>query len=219
MGFKSSSPDISEYQANQYRLATQMLENPYDPDIAGLQSEARKELAQNAQYSKELEEKYAPGVASTRNQLQSQIADDLATEGQLDTATQNNIIRSGLADSLAAGTGTRGVNSTGSKGVVNNLLQGTYQRRLQNQQKAASLLASNPLPAGGLDPASTAALTSSASQANYQNPYNLANNAYNTAAALKVQNTNAQNQNLASLYAAAMGLGGSAAGGYLAGRR
>lgn len=209
MGFKDTSGDTANYQANQYKLATSMIENPYTPDTAGMQTEARKQLLDNALYSQQLEQRINPGVAATRSQLQTQVADDLAGNGQLDQATQNGVIRAGLGQSLAAGTGTQGVNNTGSKSIVNNLLNGTYQRRLQNQQKAGQLLGQNEAPAGGLDPTSLAALSSSAAQSAYENPYNLQNNAYNTTAALQAQNTNAYNQNLAGMYGAGMSMIGN----------
>lgn len=210
MGFKDTSGDTAQYQANQYKLATSMIENPYKPDVAGMQKDARDQMYQNALFSKDLEQRINPGVSATRENLQKQISDDLSSNGQLDTAAQNSVIRSGLGQSLAAGTGTQGANSTGNKSIVNNLLNSTYQRRNQNQEKASQLLGNNQVGPGGLDASSLAALSASAAQSAYENPYNLQNNAYNTTAALQSQNTNAYNQNLAGVYSAGLNMLGNA---------
>lgn len=122
----------------------------YQPiDLNALQQQAQGFAEQNIQKSLALEAQYLPGIAATRTGLQGQVASDLAQGGRLPADVINQVTRASMAQ---AGTGGFGAGPL----TAANLGLTAYDIRQRAQQRAADLLAANPLPVSGLDPGSLA---------------------------------------------------------------
>jgi hypothetical protein len=124
----------------------------YQPiDLEKLQNEAQDAAKQNYLNSMSLEAQGQPDVAATRAGLSKQVSGDLASEGNLPIDVQNKVTRSAITGANSAGfQGAAGPVSASSLGLT------SMDVRNQNQAKAASLLAGNPLPQSGLDPGALA---------------------------------------------------------------
>ena len=190
------------YSADQARKAAhanqdQLKNLTYQPiDLNALQESARQDAAQNAAASLALEQQLEPNLAATRQGLQAQTAQDLASGGNLPTDVRNQVAKAAITGSNSSGLiGAGGPITAASLGLT------ALQLRNQNQAKAASLLQANPTPVAGLDPGSLA----SATIAN--------NNAMNQFALSKAGVATNVNQSTANTNAALGGAVGSGIGG------
>lgn len=114
-------------------------------DLDELQNLASKAARESAVGSQQLESELAPGVAQTRKELQSQVADELALGGRLDTDTINAVTRGATAAANNAGL-------YGGGGPLTSAMLGLTAREVANERKdrAERLLAANPEPNAGL---------------------------------------------------------------------
>ncbi len=127
----------------------------YTPiDIEGLKRSATEQAATNAAGSLALEQNLAPGVASSREQLQKQVSDELALGGRLPADVQARVGRTSAAQAGSAGV-------LGSHAPATAAALGLTSLDLANSRRAAAsnLLAANPLPQSGLDPGAVAGLS------------------------------------------------------------
>lgn len=116
-------------------------------DLDELQSNAVQTARENAKNALALEAELTPDVAKTRNLLSSQVANELALGGKLDTDTINSV--TGNAQYTTASSGMYG-----GAGPVTAAMLGLTSMDVANQRKqnAAALLAANPLQQVGLSP-------------------------------------------------------------------
>ena len=134
------------------KTANQVKNLQYQPiDLEKLQTEAQNAAKQNYLNSISLEAQGQPDVAAARAGLSKQVAGDLASQGNLPIDVQNQVTRNAITGSNSAGfEGAAGPITAATLGLT------SMDVRNQNQQKAASLLAGNPLPQSGLDPGALA---------------------------------------------------------------
>jgi hypothetical protein len=122
----------------------------YQPiDLAALQKQAQGFAEENIQRSLALEQQYLPGVAASRAGLQGQVAADLSRGGNLPPDVINQVTKASMAQAGSGGFGAGPLTAA-------NLGLTAYDIRQRAQQRAADLLAQNPLPVSGLDPGSLA---------------------------------------------------------------
>ncbi len=153
VGWAAAIPAIASIaggliSANAAKKAAEGANNlQYQPiDLTKLQSDAQANAIDNAQKSLALEAQLQPGVAAARTGLQDQVSEDL-NSGGLPVDVINQVTRGSVAGANTAGLiGGGGPLTAASLGLT------AMQVRNQNQAKAASLLAANPLPQVGLDP-------------------------------------------------------------------
>ena len=120
-------------------------------DLDELQERAKKAARENAINSLALEAELTPDVAAARNELASQVSTELAMKGQISPDVARQVAQRAITGATASGlSGVAGPITAASLGLT--AMDLTNQR----QAKAASLLASNPLPESGLSPGSLA---------------------------------------------------------------
>ncbi len=141
----------------------------YQPiDIAALTKTAHDQAVANATQSLDLERQLQPGVAETRQALQQSVADQLRMGGNLPPDVINQVTQAARTTSGSSGTlGGSSVPLTAAR--IGQSALGLLNMR---QQNASNLLATNPLPAAGLDPGTLASLEAQNNAA--QNQFNLA---------------------------------------------
>lgn len=205
-------------------------------DIDALQKQTRREALINAFTSKDAERELSPDIARAREELSTQIADDL--EGGPSVKLSNQWLKSGLEGAIATGANVDG--SFARSAVVDDTRTDYLNDRDRVQAKAAALLGANPQPVTGLDPGALASLTSQtkADNANARDNWRanilsfLGNSANNYSGALqqsmqmeaarRANNTLAKNaaagataSNQSNGMAAGIGAAGAVAGGVL----
>jgi hypothetical protein len=122
----------------------------YQPiDLDALQKQAQGVAEENIQKSLALEQQYLPGIAASRAGLQGQVAADLSRGGNLPPDVINQVTKASMAQAGSGGFGAGPLTAA-------NLGLTAYDIRQRAQQRAADLLAQNPLPVSGLDPGSLA---------------------------------------------------------------
>lgn len=121
-------------------------------DLDELQKRAQTVARENAINSLALEAELTPDVAKARKELATQVSNELAMNGQISPDVARQVAQRSITGATASGlSGVAGPITAASLGLT--AMDLTNQR----QAKAASLLAANPLPESGLDPASLAA--------------------------------------------------------------
>lgn len=120
-------------------------------DLDELQKRAQTVARENAINSLALEAELTPDVAKARTELASQVSNELAMKGQISPDVARQVAQRAITGATASGlSGVAGPITAASLGLT--AMDLTNQR----QAKAASLLASNPLPESGLSPGSLA---------------------------------------------------------------
>jgi hypothetical protein len=182
----------------------------YTPiDIEQIKSTASQQAQDNIAQSIALEKQYSPGVAASREGLQTQIAAELKQGGNLSADARNAIASSGLAGAGASGIPGAGMPMTAAR-------LGTSAQDLINQRqaKASSLLGANQLPTSGIDPGSLASLlVANNTQANNFDLAKAGANMNLTNSNLQVNAAGGAGQNLGSLVQGQSGNLGQLAGG------
>ena len=136
----------------QKELAASLTYTPIDIDK--LKAEATEQSIANAKASLQLEKQLTPDIASIRTTLPAQVSSELAMGGKLSPDIANQVASQARVIGGGAGTVASGF------APMTAALTGTTAQALKDsrQQKAASLLAANPLPTVGLDPGTLASL-------------------------------------------------------------
>lgn len=120
-------------------------------DLDELQKRAQTVARENAINSLALEAELTPDVAKARRELATQVSNELAMNGQISPDVARQVAQRSITGATASGlSGVAGPITAASLGLT--AMDLTNQR----QAKAASLLASNPLPESGLSPGSLA---------------------------------------------------------------
>lgn len=175
-GTSAYGMDILANSALQQKFYTDAaMTTPYlnNTNVNDLQTEAGNVAKANAYNSNLLEAAINPQVYRARQELNTQVADDLQSGGELGTGNDRNdvsnvlqrsAIRSGLTGAINAGVGAG--STIGQARLANALGEGVINYRNQNQAKAASLLAANPQAQAGLDPGSFVSLQQGLKQGN-----------------------------------------------------
>jgi hypothetical protein len=118
-----------------------------------LQKTAAREAEINALKSRALEERMDPRLAEVRKGLSRQTAEDL--EGGPSKELSNMWLKQGLADIVTTGANLR--SGFARSALADRTREDYYANRAAAQDRAARLLAANPMQLAGLDPGAIAA--------------------------------------------------------------
>lgn len=137
------------YSANQAKKAAEAAgKQTYERiNLDDLQARAQKVARENAINSLGLEAELTPEVAAARKELSGQISNELAMKGNIDPDVANQVSRRAIT-----GGNTTGIQGLGGPVTAATLGLTAMDLNTQRQQKAAALLAANPLPESGLSP-------------------------------------------------------------------
>lgn len=139
----------------------------YEPiDLDKLRAEAAEQAIANATNSLAIERQTQPEVAAVRSGLAKSVNSELAQGGKVSADIANQVSQAGRTAGMASGIGGNSAPVTAA--LLGQTATGLLQQR---QANAASLLAGNPLPEGGLDPGSLASAEIAQNAA--QNQFNL----------------------------------------------
>ncbi len=136
----------------QQQAVNNLTYTPIDTRVLAL--DATRNAAENARRSLALERQLSPGVAAARSGLQTQVADELAQQGNLPADVANQVSRAS-----AGAAGSSGL--LGSQGPLTAASLGLTALNLADTRRAnaGALLSQNQLPTAGLDPGALASAT------------------------------------------------------------
>ena len=138
-----------------------------------LQRTAAREAEINALKSRALEERMDPRLAEVRRALSRQTAEDL--EGGPSKELSNMWLKQGLADVISTGANLR--SGFARSALADRTREDYYANRAAAQDRAARLLAANPMQLAGLDPGAIASYEAqmAAENANARDAYKAQN--------------------------------------------
>jgi hypothetical protein len=147
------------------RMAPEIRERQVDT----MQRGAAREAEINALKSRALEERMDPRLAEVRRGLTRQTAEDL--EGGPSKELSNMWLKQGLSDVISTGANLR--SGFARSALADRSREDYYANRAASQDRAARLLAANPMQLAGLDPGQLASYESqlAAENANARDAY------------------------------------------------
>lgn len=182
----------------------------YEPiDLDKLRAEAAQQAISNATNSLAIERQLQPDVAAARTGLAKSVNSELAKGGKVSADIANQVAAAGRTAGVASGVGGNAAPVTAA--LLGQTATGLLQQR---QNNAASLLAGNPLPEGGLDPGAVA--SAEVAQNAAQNQFNLEKAGVNSnliQSGANIQSAKAGSD--AAMYSSLVSGLSSLAGGYL----
>lgn len=150
-----AQPAMNDLQAGAADVNEQYIgaQETYDPDFVKFNDLIAQQTELNRIKSDRYRQEYDPELAAADKAVKAQIAANVS--GELDNATQNDLVKSGLMGSLQSGA-KLGKGSVGETVAANLYGRGLEAVKAQRRAEAQQLLAQNPKETLGFDPGTLA---------------------------------------------------------------